>query len=90
MEKDLVLAEALRLSKMLKARGYTVYLTRDRDIFVPLPERVALGRKWHADLMISLHADSNPDSSVNGLSIYTLNDGHSDREGVVQLRGFRL
>ncbi len=80
MEKDLVLAEGLRLAQMLKARGYTVHMTRDRDTFIPLPERVALARKWHADLMISLHADSNPDSSVNGLSIYTLNDGRSDRE----------
>jgi len=86
VEKDLVLAEALRLSKMLKARGYTVYLTRDRDIFVPLPERVALGRKWHADLMISLHADSNPDPDVNGLSIYTLSDGRSDREAAALAR----
>jgi N-acetylmuramoyl-L-alanine amidase len=80
MEKDLVLAEGLRLAQVLKARGYTVHMTRDRDTFVPLPERVAIARKWHADLMISLHADSNPDPDVNGLSIYTLSDGRSDRE----------
>jgi N-acetylmuramoyl-L-alanine amidase len=86
MEKDLVLAEGLRLAKVLTARGYTVHMTRDRDMFVPLPERVALARKWHADLMISLHADSNPDSSVNGLSIYTLNDGRSDREAAALAR----
>ena len=67
---------------MLTERGYTVHMTRDRDIFIPLPERVAIARKWKADLMISLHCDSNPDSSVNGLSIYTLNDGRSDREAV--------
>ena len=80
MEKDLVLAEGLRLSQILKARGYTVRMTRDRDVFIPLPERVAVAHKWHADLMISLHADSNPDPSVSGLSIYTLSDGRSDRE----------
>src|SRR4029077_20061630 len=55
-------------------------MTRDSDVFIPLPERVALARKLRADLMISLHADSNPDPDVNGLSIYTLNDGRSDRE----------
>jgi N-acetylmuramoyl-L-alanine amidase len=86
MEKDLVLAEGLRLSQVLKARGYTVHMTRDRDVFIPLPERVAIASKWHADLMISLHADSNPDPSVNGLSIYTLSDGRSDREAAALAR----
>ena len=80
MEKDLVLAEGLRLAQVLKMRGYSVHMTRDSDVFIPLPQRVAMARKFHADLMISLHADSNPDNSVNGLSIYTLNDGRSDRE----------
>ena len=80
MEKDLVLAEGLRLAQVLKARGYIVHMTRDSDVFIPLPERVAIARKLSADLMISLHADSNPDPEVNGLSIYTLNDGRSDRE----------
>lgn len=86
MEKDLVLAEGLRLAKILKARGYLVYMTRQSDVFVPLPERVAIARKLRADLMISLHADSNPDSQVSGLSIYTLNDGRSDREAAALAR----
>ena len=80
LEKDLVLAEGLRLAKELRARGVTVFMTRDTDNFVPLRDRVAFGRAHRADLFISLHADSNPDSSVSGLSIYTLNDGRSDRE----------
>ena len=86
MEKDLVLAEGLRLAKVLKARGYIVHMTRDSDVFIPLPERVAIARKLKADLMISLHADSNPDPAVNGLSIYTLNDGRSDREAAALAR----
>ncbi len=80
LEKDLVLAESLKLSRLLKARGYTVYMTRDSDTFIPLRERVAISRGNKADLMISLHADSNPDPEVKGLSIYTLSDGRSDRE----------
>jgi len=80
LEKDLVLAEGLKLAQELRARGFTVFMTRDRDIFIPLRDRVSFGRAHRADLFISLHADSNPDSSVTGLSIYTLNDGRSDRE----------
>ena len=80
LEKDLVLAEGLKLAKVLRAEGYSVHMTRDSDVFIPLPERVAIARKLRADLMISLHADSNRDPDVNGLSIYTLSDGRSDRE----------
>ena len=80
LEKDLVLAEGLHLAKTLRARGFTVFMTRDTDIFIPLRDRVSFARAHHADLFISLHADSNPDPQVNGLSIYTLSDGRSDRE----------
>jgi N-acetylmuramoyl-L-alanine amidase len=86
MEKDLVLAEGLKLAKVLRAHGYSVHMTRDSDVFIPLSERVAIARKLKADLMISLHADSNPDAEVSGLSIYTLNDGRSDREAAALAR----
>ena len=86
MEKDLVLAEGLKLAAVLRGHGYIVHMTRDSDVFIPLPERVAIARKLKADLMISLHADSNPDPGVSGLSIYTLNDGRSDREAAALAR----
>jgi N-acetylmuramoyl-L-alanine amidase len=80
MEKDLALAEALKLKRLLLQRGYTVFMTRDNDTFIPLRQRVAIARADKADLFIALHADSNPDASTTGTSIYTLNDGRSDRE----------
>jgi N-acetylmuramoyl-L-alanine amidase len=86
MEKDLALAEGLKLARELRARGYTVYMTRDNDTFIPLRQRVAIGRADKADLFIALHADSNPDAGVTGLSIYTLNDGRSDREAAALAR----
>jgi N-acetylmuramoyl-L-alanine amidase len=55
-------------------------MTRDNDTFIPLRQRVATARANRADLFIALHADSNPDPSITGTSIYTLNDGRSDRE----------
>lgn len=87
MEKDLVLDEALRLGRELVRRAnYTVHLTRDTDVYIPLKERVSIARSWHADLFISLHADSNPDSGVNGLSIYTLSESGSDKEAAALAR----
>ncbi|MGH6828991.1 MAG: N-acetylmuramoyl-L-alanine amidase, partial [Rhizomicrobium sp.] len=86
LEKDLVLAEGLKLAEVLRARGYRVHMTRDSDVYIPLAERVAIARKLKADLMISLHADSNPDPQVSGLSIYTLSDGRSDREAAALAR----
>ena len=68
------------------APNYVVHLTRDSDVYIPLRERVNIGRSWRADLFISLHADSNPDPSVNGLSIYTLSESGSDKEAAALAR----
>jgi len=87
MEKDLVLDEALRLGRELSQRtNYVVHLTRDSDVYIPLKERVNIGRSWRADLFISLHADSNPDMGVDGLSIYTLSERGSDKEAAALAR----
>ena len=87
MEKDLVLDEAQRLGRMLAQRAdFVVHLTRDTDVYIPLKERVNIGRNWHADLFISLHADSNPDANVRGLSIYTLSESGSDKEAAALAR----
>jgi len=80
MEKDVVLAEGLRVRKMLLAHNYAVHMTRDTDVFIPLRERVNIARSWHADLFISIHADSIHDPSVEGLSVYTLSEKGSDKE----------
>lgn len=79
-EKDLVLDETKRLAAVLERRGYVVHLTRESDVYVPLEQRVNAGRDTHADLFISLHADSNPSPDVYGASVYTLSEAGSDRE----------
>jgi N-acetylmuramoyl-L-alanine amidase len=80
-EKDIVLAVARELASELARTGrLQPILTRRRDVFVPLRERVARARAQHADLFLSIHADALPDSSLRGLSVYTLSDEASDRE----------
>lgn len=85
-EKNLVLDEGKRLARDLAAHGYTVHMTRDTDIYIPLRERVNIARGYDADLFISLHADSNPDPGVNGASIYTLSANGSDKEAAALAR----
>jgi N-acetylmuramoyl-L-alanine amidase len=87
LERDLVLDEGIRLARVLRRTpGLSVYMTRDADLFVPLRERVNFSRAHRADLFVSLHADSNPDSTVKGLSVYTLSESGSDKEAAALAR----
>jgi len=80
-EKKLTLAVAKLLAKRLTESGqYRVKLTREKDVFVRLRDRVKIARTAKADLFISLHADSIKKADTRGLSIYTLSDRASDRE----------
>lgn len=80
-EKYITLAVARELKAALEKNGrYKVFLTRDRDIFIRLRDRVAIGRQYNADLFISLHADSVANPQLKGLSVYTLSQNASDSE----------
>lgn len=76
-EKRIVLAAALETRRRLEAtRACRVLLTRTRDVFVPLADRVEFARRREAALFLSLHADSAP--GARGASVYTLSETASD------------
>lgn len=78
-EKDVVLDICKELADKLNGiRGITVKLTRERDVFVPLRDRVKKAQEARADLFVSVHADSAPDGNARGLSAYTLSEKASD------------
>lgn len=80
-EKQITLAAAREFRDLLTRTGhYTVHLTRDRDVFLKLRQRINVARSVGADLFISLHADAHHDTSVKGLSVYTLSENASDSE----------
>jgi N-acetylmuramoyl-L-alanine amidase len=80
-EKNVTLALGLDLKKALEATGrYRVVMTRDRDIFHRLRDRVSIARDAGAELFISVHADSVANPKTRGLSIYTLSETASDKE----------
>ena len=78
-EKDVTLDVARRMADALSGKpGITARLTRDEDVFLPLEERARIGREAHADLFLSVHADSAPNRAARGLSVYTLSEKASD------------
>ncbi|HEY3847080.1 MAG TPA: N-acetylmuramoyl-L-alanine amidase [Acetobacteraceae bacterium] len=80
-EKHVSLASALELKHLLEAGGrYRVALTRARDVFVPLDDRVARAQAHGAALFVSMHADALADHAVRGASIYTLANTASDAQ----------
>jgi N-acetylmuramoyl-L-alanine amidase len=73
-EKDVVLDVALRLGRLLKDRlGADVIYTRSDDTFIPLETRTAIANQAQADLFISVHANSSPDTDARGVEVYYLN-----------------
>ncbi len=74
VEKDIVLDIGLRLQKILAAHGVHASMTRARDEFLTLEERVGKIRSRHPDLFLSLHANSSVDSSVSGIEVFFAED----------------
>jgi N-acetylmuramoyl-L-alanine amidase len=73
-EKNVVLDVALRLGRMLRERlGADVIYTRTDDTFIPLETRTAIANQAQADLFISIHANSSPDTAARGVEVYYLN-----------------
>ncbi|NQU59946.1 MAG: N-acetylmuramoyl-L-alanine amidase [Rhodospirillales bacterium] len=80
-EKHVTLSMARELKKQFEKTGrFKVMLTRDRDIFIRLRDRVQVSRDAKAELFISIHADSVKDRAIKGPAVYTLSEKASDRE----------
>ncbi len=79
-EADLMLTFARELRELLLRAGFDVAMTREADVFVPLEARVTFAREAHADIFLSLHADSLPEEagSAHGATVYVLSEDASD------------
>src|SRR5215831_210276 len=85
-EKDVTLAIARALAERINADpGMHAVLTRNRDEFVELRDRIARARAAHADLFVSVHADSIRDRNVTGASVYVLSAHGASNEAARML-----
>jgi N-acetylmuramoyl-L-alanine amidase len=74
LEKDLVLDVAKRLGALVEQRlGCEVVYTRTDDTFIPLEQRTEIANDKHADLFLSIHANSSSLKTAAGVETYYLN-----------------
>ncbi|HEY7889593.1 MAG TPA: N-acetylmuramoyl-L-alanine amidase [Steroidobacteraceae bacterium] len=72
-EKNVTLAIAHLLAQQIdEQRGMRAILTRHRDIFIPLRDRMVIARRAKADLFVSIHADCIINRQISGASVYIL------------------
>jgi len=80
-EKTVVLAIAKRLAKLVNNEpGMRAYLTRDKDIFITLRQRIKRARNNNADMFISIHADAFKNKKARGASVFVLSERGASSE----------
>jgi len=85
-EKDVTLAIARALAQHINAEpGMRAVLTRNRDEFLVLDDRIKRARDARADLFVSVHADSIRDASISGASVYVLSERGATNEAAAWL-----
>jgi N-acetylmuramoyl-L-alanine amidase len=73
-EKDIVLSIALKVGKYIEQNmpDVKVIYTRKTDIFIPLHERAMVANNNNADLFVSIHANSNPNTKPYGTETFAM------------------
>lgn len=69
-EKSICLQTAQLLKRHLKHLGYRVIMTRNKDYYIPLDDRVSMGDQAGDALFVSLHYNSAPNRRANGIEVY--------------------
>lgn len=72
LEKDINMSLAVKIASYLKEMGANVIYTRQpgNDIYLELKERTDIANSSNADLFLSIHHDSNADTSLKGVSTH--------------------
>jgi N-acetylmuramoyl-L-alanine amidase len=86
-EKDVVLHIANHLRDLLAQEGSTkVLMTRETDVFVELEDRAKFANTHKADLFVSVHINSHPQTSVKGMELYHFGEASDPRALAVAAR----
>jgi N-acetylmuramoyl-L-alanine amidase len=77
-EKDINLDIAKRLKRLLSSSNMRVYLTRDKDVYIPLSKRAEFANRMNADFFISIHANASRSKWLRGFEVYYLSERTDD------------
>lgn len=80
MEKDITLDISLTIGELLEDSGFDVVYTRNDDLTLPLPHRVAIANSSDGGLLISIHVNNSKNEDAKGLEVFFLNSTSSDEE----------
>ena len=70
-EKDITLDVSKKIVSFLEAKGCTVMLTRETDVFVELSDRARMANAVKADLYVSIHCNSvGGNANATGMEVY--------------------
>src|SRR5438094_1124611 len=74
-EKEMTLDVARRLKSVLTANGYRVVMTRESDVFVPLPTRVAIANSYRNAIFVCIHFNATQRAGAGGIETYFYSRG---------------
>lgn len=72
IEKEAALDVVLRAKRLLEQNGYTVHLTRSRDVFIPLEQRAAIANKFPNAIFVSVHFNKSKSGGASGIETFAL------------------
>ncbi len=80
LEKDIALFYALKLRDDIKREfpEMNVFLTREADTYVSLPDRAKFANDKGAEFFLSLHVNHAPSGGIHGAETYILNPNATD------------
>ena len=80
-EKNVTLSIARELKALLdKDPNFKGVLTRSSDYYISVPERSEIARKYKANFLVSIHADSSLNADQRGASVWVLSNRRANDE----------
>ena len=80
-EKNVTLSIARELKALLdKDPNFRGVLTRNGDYYISVPERSEIARKFKANYLVSIHADSSLNPNQRGASVWVLSNRRANDE----------